>query len=147
MRNNINITFNTIDENTVKLEKLYNKQLKKMQNLWGYKTREIILLNNYYCEDFEQWIFIENISEDILAHVQILTYITNGVTSGEDGLNFSDLFSVSSLETHAVMTSANTARIYARLDATALTSEQTGYESIPIFWNIKLIYKPILIKV
>ena len=144
MQNKIIKSYNTVNDNKIKITQLNNNKTKKVKYLWLHKSRELILLENYNSESLEQVFIIENITENILKYLKIVTYLTNGITSGDDGLKFGNIFSVTSLDTHMVMTSYSTAKLYVKLNARALTDD---IQNIPLFWNVKLIYQSLIKRV
>ena len=144
MQNKIVKTYNTVDDNKIKITKLDNEKLKKIKYFWHVKNRESVLLDNHYTTSLNQEFLLENISEDILKCLKIVTYITNGIASDDDGLKYSNLIDVLSWDTHLVMTSVSTAKLYVQLYIVPLTED---YITIPTYWNLKLVYKPLIRRV
>jgi len=133
----INIS-NSVDRNNNNISKLDNKIFQKTNFIWDYHHRSLILLENFYSSSFEAYFTVSNISEDMLPYIKPVFYITNGVLTDVSGLEFGSAIS-GKCNNHLLYLGGNMARLYMNCQATALTQ---SFNAIPVFWNIKLVYKP-----
>jgi hypothetical protein len=138
--NKIFILYNDTYQDSNKIGKLDNDKLYVKQIEWMYKSESVNLLINSFSSSLNTSFYLGNISEEILKNVKILVYISNGLNKINNGFSFNGAFS-GLFDYHFLMTSDITAKLYVKCSASALTDKNL---LIPIHWNIKLIFKPLL---
>ena len=137
----IESTYQT-NSNKQEIGKLIDKSLKKVSFNWGHNTEEVVLLENYNSNAINKVFTINNISENILKYTTIICYVTNGIVNQNAGFVFGERFSCL-LDKHILMTSSKSAKLYVKGTVSALTDD---VKVIPIFWTVKLVYKPLISK-
>lgn len=139
-KNKIRILTNDVQSNSNKIKELSDENVINRNLNWNWRNRKNHIVKNYFGGTLNQIITLEKISEDIIKKIKVLAYVTSSPNDNDEtAFEFSDnnvfIFNYGFLQLSESIT-----KLF--LKGTAYSNTEEG-SSIPLYWNIYLVYNPI----